>query len=205
MTTIYPVARSHQPSSRLYDVPSLENDGANFQTWKYRILMILEMRELMGYVDGTAVASGPSLPLQQSKYLQNDKEACAQITLTLKDEPLNGVLHTKMAKEAWDKLNTQYEGKGKQTIAFLIGDLFRGTLSDETALEPQLNTMRQKGYILSSLGKVLDNSLIAVAMVISLPPSYAVLCTILMSTDDKLTTDSVINAILTEEKSRQDG
>ncbi|THG92449.1 hypothetical protein EW026_g8462 [Hermanssonia centrifuga] len=109
MTTIYPVARSHQPSSHLYDVPSLENGGANFQTWKYRFLMILEMRELMGYVDGTAVAPRPSLPLQQSKYLQNDKEARAQITLTLKDEPLNGVLHTKTAKEAWDKLNTRYK------------------------------------------------------------------------------------------------
>ncbi|KAF8193672.1 hypothetical protein BJ912DRAFT_848217, partial [Pholiota molesta] len=40
-------------SNRLYDIPSLENDGSNFQTWKYRITMVLDVRGLIGIVDGT--------------------------------------------------------------------------------------------------------------------------------------------------------
>ncbi|OCH83534.1 hypothetical protein OBBRIDRAFT_692566, partial [Obba rivulosa] len=73
---------------------------------------------------------------------------------------------------AWDRLCKRYKGKGKQTIAYLIGELFRGTLSDEALLEPQLNAMRQKVRILTSLGTTLGDDLVAVAIVISLPSSY---------------------------------
>ena len=97
----------------------------------------------------------------------------AQITLTLKDEPLSGVIYATTSKDVWDRLHARYEGKGKQTIAFLISELFRNTLTDDSALEPQLNAMRQKSFILSSLGLPLDDTLIAVAMAISLPPSYS--------------------------------
>ncbi|KAI0704199.1 hypothetical protein C8T65DRAFT_518784, partial [Cerioporus squamosus] len=62
-----------------------------------------------------------------------------------------------------------YEGKGKQTVASLIGELFRETLSDESPLRPQLDAMLHKKHLLSSLGQNLDDSLVAIAMVISLP------------------------------------
>ena len=195
--------RSTQPSSRLYDIPALENDGSNFQTWKFRIQTVLEMRELLGYIDGSVTDPGASEVVKHAEYLQQDKAARAQLTLTLSDEPLSSVLYAKTAKETWDKLHARYEGTGKQTIAFLIGELFRGTLSDEMPLETQLNAMRQKAFILASLGQALDDSLVAVAMVLSLPPSYSVLRTILMSTSSKLDTDTVVNSGLTEEKSRQ--
>ncbi|KAJ8580272.1 hypothetical protein M405DRAFT_689591, partial [Rhizopogon salebrosus TDB-379] len=79
------------------------------------------------------------------------------------------------ASDAWTKLCERYEGKGKQTIAYLIGELFCGTLSDESPMETQLNSMRHKAQILSSLGQSLDDTLVAIAMVISLPPSYSTL------------------------------
>lgn len=85
----------------------------------------------------------------------------------------------------------------------LIGELFRGTLSDDQPMETQLNSMRQKAHILSSLGQPLDDSLVAIAMVISLPQSYSTLRTILMSSNDKLTAETVIAQVLVEEKSRQ--
>ena len=40
----------------------------------------------------------------------HNKEAKAQITLTLSNEPLSGVIHAGSAADAWDKLNCQYEG-----------------------------------------------------------------------------------------------
>ncbi|OJA09494.1 hypothetical protein AZE42_10049 [Rhizopogon vesiculosus] len=69
-------------------------------------------------------------------------------------------------------------------------------------MEMQLNAMQQKAYILSSLGQSLDDTLMAIAMVISLPSSYSTLRTILMSTSNKITIDSVISQVLVEEKSQ---
>jgi hypothetical protein len=73
-------------------------------------------------------------------------------------------------------------------------------LSDENPLKTQLNAMLQIGYNLHSLGQELDNSLIAIAMIISLPNSYSTLRSILMATDLKLTTRSIKSSILQEEQ-----
>ncbi|KIL57633.1 hypothetical protein M378DRAFT_16140, partial [Amanita muscaria Koide BX008] len=190
-------------SNRLYDIPSLENNGSNFQTWKFRIKMVLDIRGLWPVVEGTSACPQDIKSDDYTKWKRTDKEAKAQICLTLKDEPLNGVLHVETSKATWDKLCERYEGKGKQTIAYLIGELFRNTFSDESPLEPQLNAMRHKAHILSSLGLKLEDALVAISMVISLPESYSTLRTILMSTEDKLSPDSVVAQVLIEEKSRR--
>ena len=119
----------------------------------------------------------------------------------LKDEPLNGVLHVATSKQAWDKLCKHYEGKGKQTQAYLIGELFWNTFLEESPLEPQLNAMCHKAHVLTSLGLKLEDALVTIAIVLSLPESYSTLRTILMSTEDKLLLDSIISQILIEEKS----
>ena len=132
-----------------------------------------------------------------------DKEAKAQICLTLKYEPSNGVLHIAMSKEVWERLCSCYEGKGKQTQAYLIGKIFQSTFTDELPLEPQLNALHHKAHILTSLGLKLEDSLIAIAMVISILESYSILRTIFMSTEDRLSPDSIVAQVLIEEKSRK--
>ncbi|KAG1861802.1 hypothetical protein DFJ58DRAFT_700782 [Suillus subalutaceus] len=42
-----------QASNRLYDIQSLENDGSNFQDWKFRAKKVLIVRRLWGIVTGT--------------------------------------------------------------------------------------------------------------------------------------------------------
>ena len=54
-----------------------------------------------------------------------------------------------------------------------------------------------------SLGLKLEDALVAIAIVLSLPESYSTLRTILMSTEDKLLPDPVIAQILIEEKSQK--
>ncbi|KIK91779.1 hypothetical protein PAXRUDRAFT_38013, partial [Paxillus rubicundulus Ve08.2h10] len=97
--------------SRLYDVLSLKNNGSNFQYWKHRVLTVLNLRGLMGLINGTESKPDPSNPLVLENWVIRDKEAQAQITLTLKDKPLSGVLYVNTAQEAWKKLKEQYEGK----------------------------------------------------------------------------------------------
>ena len=180
-------------SNCLYDIPSLQDDAANFQMWKYCIKTGLNIRGLLPVVDGSltcpTVTNPPSKDLMH--WLQMDKEAKAQIYLTLKDEPLNGVLHKAMSKEVWETLCGCYKGKGKQTQPYLIGEIFQSTFTDESPLEPQLNALHHKAHILTSLGLKLEDSLIAITMVISLPESYLILRTILMLSEDKLSPDSV--------------
>ncbi|KAF5345487.1 hypothetical protein D9756_011381 [Leucocoprinus leucothites] len=137
-------------------------------------------------------------------------EAKAQLTLTLKDEPLSGIIHSSTAADVWDKLNHRYEGKGQNTVAYLIKEIFHATLSDKMPMEPQLNDMRHKAYILKTLGEPISDSVVAHAMLLSLPDSYLTLRTILNSSPATiagsfLSTDTVITQVLTEEKNAKLG
>ena len=145
--------------------------------WKYQIMTVLDIHRLWEIVDGTKKKPDQSKVAELEEWTAKDKEARAQITLTLKDEPLSGVLLAMSAEGIWRKLSKCYEGKGKQSIAYLIGELFCSTLSDESPMEMQLNAMCQKAYVLKSLSQPLDDSLVVVAMVISLPVTYSILCT----------------------------
>jgi len=105
------------------------------------------------------------------------------------------------AAEVWEKLETQYEGKGQHTVAQLIEEIFQGKFVETTLLEQQFNLMCQKVHKLKSLGHDLTSSLIATAMIISLPDFYSTLRQLLFMTEDsKLTTDFVIHQALMEER-----
>jgi len=170
--------------------------------WKFRVQTVLGVRHLWSVISREdPKPDAATQPDELEEWLAKDKEAHAQLTLTLKDEPLSGVLYSTTSAEVWKKLSEQYEGRRKQSIAYLISELFQSMLSDDTAMESQLNLMWQKANVLKTIGQPLDDSLIAIAMVISLPTSYSTLRTILMAADDKLTTDMVINQVLIEERS----
>ncbi|KAF8626070.1 hypothetical protein AX17_006628 [Amanita inopinata Kibby_2008] len=193
---------SNPASNWHYEISPLENNGSNFQTWKFRLKTILELRGFFDVVKGEAKMPEDMKSGDYLKWAQRDMEVQAQIILSLKDEPLSGVIHTTTAKEVWDKLSEHCEGKGQQSMAYLIGELFRNTLSDESPMESQLNAMRQKSHILASLSLKLEDPLIAIVMIISLPESYSTLRTILMSAEDKLSPEKVIAQVLVEEKNQ---
>ena len=141
--------------------------------------MILGVRGLWKIINGDKTKPDQTTHLTESKeWLSKDQEALAQITLTLKDKPLSGVLYTTTSAEAWRKLSECYKGKGKQTIAYLISKLFHSMLLDDKSMETQLNSMRQKANVLKMLGQPLKDSLIVITMVILLPPTYSTVWTI---------------------------
>ena len=74
----------------------------------------------MGYVDGTEKQPDGSDPLALETWLVREMEAKAQILLTLKDEPLSGVLYINTAEEAWKKLKEHYEGRDSKRLLTLL-------------------------------------------------------------------------------------
>jgi LTR polyprotein gag-polypeptide-like protein len=123
------VTQASKGNPCLYDIPYLEDDGNNYTFWKFCSQMVLNLCDLWTTVDGTITQPAQSAPQDKwAKWSCNDCEARAQITLTLKDEPLNSVLDATTAKDCWDRLASCYEGKGEQRIVHLIDKVFYKTL-----------------------------------------------------------------------------
>ena len=101
-----------QGSNQLYDVLYLEENGTNFAFWKFRIELVLQIRNLWPLVDGTDKAPAANSP-DYDDWASQDHEAHAQTVLTLTDKLLNTVFQVQMANQYWDQLMTCYEGKGE--------------------------------------------------------------------------------------------
>jgi len=119
------VIMTMKTSSYLYDIPILKENGTNFQMWKYRICTVLDIRGLLNIAEGKEqhpsqtlvtgmgndAAKAHAAQIEKTEdWDHRNKEAKAQITLTLSDEPLSGVIHAVSTADAWDKLNHRYEG-----------------------------------------------------------------------------------------------
>ena len=114
-------------SSYLYNIPILKENGTNFQMWKYWIYTVLNICRLLNIAKekeqcpsqilvtemGDNATKAHAAQIEKIEdWDRRNKEVKAQITLTLSDEPLSGVIHTGFAADTWNKLNCQYEGRG---------------------------------------------------------------------------------------------
>ena len=93
--------------------------------WKYQIYTVLDIRGLLNIVKGkeqcllqilvtrTGDDTAKTHTIQIEKiedWNHCNKEVKVQITLTLSNEPLSGMIHAGSAADTWSKLNCWYEG-----------------------------------------------------------------------------------------------
>jgi len=129
---------------RIYDIPALDDIGSNYDDWKYRISTVLKLRGLFGIVKGTEkcppeAATDPkdqvTVTAAYNRWQTRNHQALAEITLTLKKEPLQIIKRYQLTLEIWDYLEDHYKGRGQHTMAWLLGDIFRTTLVDTVPME----------------------------------------------------------------------
>ena len=200
-------------SSHGYDIPSLDNNGSNYDNWKFRISTLLKMKGLMGIVKGTEKCPPERAidPKDQAavtaafdKWHAQNNQAFGEITLTLKKEPSRNIRCFELASKVWDYLENRYQGKGQHAVAQLFVDVFKGYFVDTISIEEQLSDMRKKVHKLKDLGYDLKDTSIAMLMMVSLPESYVSLRQHLYMKDkNTLTMDFIIKQILLEENARR--
>ena len=120
--------------------------------------------------------------------------------MTIDDKLTHLVMDKDTPREVWKAIMVRFDGTGIQSAAFLMGQVWRTTMQDDKDLTSQINETHGNCRKLASLGYALDEKLIAIALILSLPQSYDSLQTILSATaSDKLQLDLTIATILTEE------
>jgi len=131
-------------SHRTYDIPFLEDTGSNYDDWKFRISTVLRLRGLMEIVLGvekcppemaTDSKDQDTVTVLYDKWQTRNHQALAEITLTLRKEPLKYVKRHLLALEIWEALEDHYERRSQHTMAELLGDIFRTTFVDMVPME----------------------------------------------------------------------
>jgi gag-polypeptide of LTR copia-type/GAG-pre-integrase domain len=184
-----------------YNVLFLENNGSNYMSWKFHVKTTLDLHEIWSMVNSTFSKPDPAVnPDSAENWRWKNKEAFAQITMMLKDKPLNSIIESKSAKEAWDKLHVWYEGSRKQHIIHLLNNIFCTIFNKSKPMEPQINTICQATHTITNLGLSLDEELIMFAIIMALPPSLTTLKTILSNSTSELTPNYIKSQIMHDEQ-----
>jgi gag-polypeptide of LTR copia-type len=157
-------------NTKKYELPFLEQEGANFASWKRLTQRALSLQKLWPVVDGSYPRPADG-SMTLADWREMDEEVLGQIEFTLKPGPLNTISRTTTAKDAWDALCHRFEGKGKARVANLLGDVFKTVFVDSEPLEDQLNTFLNNISLINQIKglDVFDDELTAVAMINALP------------------------------------
>ena len=204
-------------SKKAYDIAPLKEDGSNYNSWKFRQQLVLRLRRIEGIVTGQE--KRPTLPPgadaktrqlydeELADWQARDQEAFAQITLAMEDGVLADVIEAETAHEAWTRIVARWEGSGVQSLSFLYHQLVNTKLEEEQDVSAGFNLIRSTASKMKTLGEPVGDSMLAQILMNVLPPSYAIVSTVLQTSNSQgsISPDMVVRAALAEEERRKKG
>ncbi|CCO37765.1 Retrovirus-related Pol polyprotein from transposon TNT 1-94 Includes: RecName: Full=Protease [Rhizoctonia solani AG-1 IB] len=207
-------------NKKTYEIPLLKDDGSNYTAWKFRQTTVLCMRKLLSIATGaepapvaltTEEAKDSAKVSEQvermAKWKQRDDEAFSQITLNMEDGVMNDIVDTTSANEAWTRIVERWEGKGMQSLSFLYQQLMSTKIEEEEDLTTGFNSIKSTVSKIKTLGESISDFLLAQIIMNALPPSYAIVSTVIQTSTQQaaITSDAVCEAALREEERRRKG
>lgn len=172
-------------------------NNANFQTWKYKVELLLIREDLWHVVKNTK----PENP--DERWAKADRQARVTIGLLLKDDQLRHIKDTETAKDTWEALKNYYEKASLSNQVFLLKRLCSMKLADSGNMEEHINAMLDMVDKLAALGEALKDKLIIAMLLSSLPESYNSLITILEARSEADLTLALVKGKLIEEYRRR--
>ncbi|GMF66050.1 unnamed protein product [Phytophthora lilii] len=111
-------------------------DATNFHTWKFKMQMVLEERDLWEVVRGESKWENCATALDQAAFKRKSRKALAIICLALEDTQLPLVRSASGAHDAWSRLEGHFEKKGLASKLFLRRRFFTTMMEEgEDVLE----------------------------------------------------------------------
>uniref|UniRef100_H3H955 Integrase catalytic domain-containing protein n=1 Tax=Phytophthora ramorum TaxID=164328 RepID=H3H955_PHYRM len=105
-------------------------NGTNFHTWKFKMQMVLEERELWEVTSGEVKLEHCTTTADQATFKRKSRKALAIICLAMEDSQLPLVCSAKDAHDAWSRLEGHFQKKSLANKLFLRRRFFT-TMMDE--------------------------------------------------------------------------
>ena len=174
-------------------------NNSNYQTWKYKLEMLLLKEGLFDYV-------GKEKPsTTTSEWDVKDGKAKAIIGLLVEDNQLIHVRKLNTAKQYWEALKSYHEKSSLTNKVFLLKKLCKMRLSQDGDMEVHITEMLEIVDKLVNLGETLAENLTVALLLCSLPDSYDTLITALESRpEEDLTLELVKEKCIQEHKRRNE-
>uniref|UniRef100_A0A4Y0BLU3 Retrovirus-related Pol polyprotein from transposon TNT 1-94 n=1 Tax=Anopheles funestus TaxID=62324 RepID=A0A4Y0BLU3_ANOFN len=175
-------------------VSKLTND--NYQTWRYKIEMLLKKEELW-YVISEPKPENPS-----TEWMKHDMKANATIGLHVDDDQIGLIRECATAQDSWKTLKTYHE---KASEIYLLKKLTLLQLGEEGNMEEHVRKFSELLQRIAGSSEPIPKKWQVAMLLCSLPPSYDPLVTALEQKPlDELSLEFVKSKLLGEFEKRKE-
>ena len=161
-------------------------DGSNYVSWKYLVKMLLIQGEVWDVVSGDAKAPEDGDDEKLKSWKKMDNKALATISLAIKPQYLQHITSSKSAKDAWEKMETVYQGKGIMRRIFLKKKLLRAEMQEEDDMQEHVYKFNGVLDELSAIGHPVEAEETVITLLCSLPKSWEFVIISIGSQIDKI-------------------
>ncbi|KAJ8566600.1 hypothetical protein ON010_g6522 [Phytophthora cinnamomi] len=179
-------------------------DGTNFHTWKFKMAMVLEERDLWEVTSGEIKLEHCATTLDQTTFKRKSRKALAIICLAMEDSQLPLVRSAKDAYDAWSKLEGHFEKKSLANKLFLRRRFFTTMMAEGDDVLEHINKIKTLAEQLDAVGAPVSEDDLVITLLGSLSESYQFLITALESRADSLSWELVTARLLHEDMKRKE-
>lgn len=151
-----------------YRIEPLKRD--NYDTWKVQAKAILVKNGTWGYVSG--INKKPSEEPLNTQWETDDLNAKSDLILIISPSELNQVKNCDSSKDVWDTLERIYSSSCPARKATLLKRLVLSKLNENGDVRDHLNLYMETIDKLNELGIEINDDLLSVMMLYSLPQSF---------------------------------
>lgn len=142
----------------------------NFDTWKIQMQAILIKNDLWDYVNGECVK--PSDAVTAAKWMKYDAKARSDLILAINPSELKQIKDCSTSNEVWKKLHFIYQSKGPARKATLLKQLLLNKMNIGDDVRSFLNNFFDAVDKLKDLDIDINNDLLSIILLYSLPDEY---------------------------------
>ncbi|CAI5732098.1 unnamed protein product [Peronospora farinosa] len=152
-------------------------DGTNFHTWKFKMQMVLEERDLWDVVSGEVKLEHCANALDQATFKRNSRKALAIICLAMEDSQLPLVRSASGAHDAWSRLEGYFEKRSLANKLFLCRRFFKTMMEEDDGMLEHINKVKTLAEQLDAVGASVSEDDLVITLLGSLSESYQFLIT----------------------------
>lgn len=149
----------------------------NYETWKIQIEAVLIRNDMWDFVNGEkpkpelGINPKPEEIAAEAAWSKEDRKAKSDLILAISPSELSQVRECKTSREIWLKLESIYASKGPARKATLLKRLTQSKMAEGEDIREYLSNFFDTVDKLKNMEIVINNDLLAVMLLYSLPDS----------------------------------
>ena len=175
--------------------------GENYSTWKIQMRSVLKECDLWGYVDGS-ITKPEEIDEKYAEWVRMDGKAEAKIILSVCKSNYTVLDGLTSSKAIWEKLRDMHQSTGPARKASLLKKVLLTKLQEDGNLRRHITEFSDAVKELTEIGIDINDEVLAITLMYSLPASFSMFRTAMESRDDLPTTEILKVKIIEEYESR---